>query len=69
MAISSRLSRLVLALAGEEGRELEEWTVRAKSALLRDVFDIELSLTPAAPSAIGAMDRGSQSRISTRPKV
>lgn len=55
--------RLVLALVGDEGRELEEWTVRAKSALLRDVFDIELSLTPAAP------DRTSQSRVSTRPKV
>jgi len=34
--------RLVLHVAGEDDRELEEWTVRAKSDLLRDVFDLDV---------------------------
>lgn len=34
--------RLVLHLAGSEDRELEEWTVRAKSDLFHDVFDIDV---------------------------
>ncbi len=36
--------RLVLRIDGEEDRELEEWTVRAKSELLRDVFDLEVMI-------------------------
>ena len=35
--------RLVLAVDGAEDRELEEWTVRAKSGLLRDVFDLDVT--------------------------
>lgn len=36
--------RLTLFVTGEEERELEEWTVRAKSELLRDVFDLEVQI-------------------------
>lgn len=54
--------RLTLHVTGEEDRELEEWTVRAKSELLRDVFDLEVNIAepagrpssrpePAAPPA------------------
>lgn len=41
--------RLFLFLQGEGERELEEWTVRAKSELLRDVFDLDVVLSAAAP--------------------
>lgn len=52
--------RLVLHIGGREDRELEEWTVRAKSDLLRDVFDLEvhfadggvrLSAPPQSPAS------------------
>jgi exopolyphosphatase / guanosine-5'-triphosphate,3'-diphosphate pyrophosphatase len=33
--------RLLLFVTGEPERELEEWTVKAKSGLLQDVFDLE----------------------------
>jgi exopolyphosphatase/guanosine-5'-triphosphate,3'-diphosphate pyrophosphatase len=44
--------RLTLHVTGEEDRELEEWTVRAKSELLRDVFDLEVQIAepPSRPS-------------------
>jgi exopolyphosphatase/guanosine-5'-triphosphate,3'-diphosphate pyrophosphatase len=42
--------RLFLFLQGEGERELEEWTVRAKSELLRDVFDLDVVLSAPAPS-------------------
>jgi exopolyphosphatase/guanosine-5'-triphosphate,3'-diphosphate pyrophosphatase len=41
--------RLFLFLQGEGERELEEWTVRAKSELLRDVFDLDVVLAGALP--------------------
>ena len=41
--------RLVLFLQGEGERELEEWTVRAKSELMRDVFDLDVVLSAATP--------------------
>lgn len=41
--------RLTLQVSGEEDRELEEWTVRAKSELLRDVFDLEVNIAEPAP--------------------
>jgi exopolyphosphatase/guanosine-5'-triphosphate,3'-diphosphate pyrophosphatase len=41
--------RLFLFLQGDGERELEEWTVRAKSELLRDVFDLDVVLSAAAP--------------------
>jgi exopolyphosphatase/guanosine-5'-triphosphate,3'-diphosphate pyrophosphatase len=47
--------RLTLHITGTEDRELEEWTVRAKSELLRDVFDLDV--------AIG------EGRISVRPEA
>ena len=43
--------RLTLHVSGEEDRELEEWTVRAKSELLQDVFDLEVNIAEAAPRA------------------
>jgi exopolyphosphatase/guanosine-5'-triphosphate,3'-diphosphate pyrophosphatase len=39
--------RLTLHVTGDEDRELEEWTVRAKSELLRDVFDLEVVIAGA----------------------
>ncbi len=41
--------RLFLFLQGEGERELEEWTVQAKSELLRDVFDLDVVLAGATP--------------------
>jgi exopolyphosphatase/guanosine-5'-triphosphate,3'-diphosphate pyrophosphatase len=60
--VDSAKRRLTLHIDGEEDRELEEWTVRAKSELLRDVFDLEVTIAgngtrpswhaePAAPPA------------------
>jgi exopolyphosphatase/guanosine-5'-triphosphate,3'-diphosphate pyrophosphatase len=40
--------KLTLHVAGEEDRELEEWTVRAKSELLHDVFDLEVQIAEPA---------------------
>jgi exopolyphosphatase/guanosine-5'-triphosphate,3'-diphosphate pyrophosphatase len=40
--------RLTLHLTGDEDRELEEWTVRAKAELLRDVFDLDVNIAGAA---------------------
>lgn len=40
--------RLVLHIEGDEDRELEEWTVRAKSELLRDVFDLDVAIDGAS---------------------
>lgn len=37
--------RVQLHITGDEERELEEWTVRAKSDLLRDVLDLEVTIT------------------------
>jgi len=42
--------RLLLAVVGDEDRELEEWTVRAKSGLLKDVFGLEVELIPRSSS-------------------
>jgi len=40
--------KLNLTIFGEEDRELEEWTVKAKSELLRDVFDLEVAVNSPA---------------------
>ena len=43
--------RVHLHLSGDDDRELEEWTLRAKSELLREVFHVELNVvSPAPPS-------------------
>jgi exopolyphosphatase/guanosine-5'-triphosphate,3'-diphosphate pyrophosphatase len=42
--------RVDLRVTGDEERELEEWTVRAKSELLRDVFDLDVVLEGARAS-------------------
>jgi exopolyphosphatase/guanosine-5'-triphosphate,3'-diphosphate pyrophosphatase len=36
-------SRFVLTVTGDDERELEEWTVRAKAGLLRDVFGLDIA--------------------------
>jgi exopolyphosphatase/guanosine-5'-triphosphate,3'-diphosphate pyrophosphatase len=48
--------KLVLYVTGSEDRELEEWTVRAKADLLREVFDLDVTFaeplrTSEAPRA------------------
>ena len=40
-----------LVIDGDEDRELEEWTVHAKSELLRDVFDLDVTIAGTATSA------------------
>lgn len=42
--IDTKKRQLALHLTGQEERELEEWTVRAKSDLLRDVYDLALEV-------------------------
>lgn len=49
--IDGKGRKLHLWVTGEEDRELEEWTVRAKSELLRDVFDLDLVLAGSPTSA------------------
>ncbi|MBX3234311.1 MAG: Ppx/GppA family phosphatase [Labilithrix sp.] len=48
--IDAKARKLNLFVTGQEDRELEEWTVRAKSELLRDVFDLEVVLA-SSPSS------------------
>lgn len=38
-------NRVVLQLVGNHERELEEWTVRAKSGLFKDVFGLDVAMT------------------------
>jgi exopolyphosphatase/guanosine-5'-triphosphate,3'-diphosphate pyrophosphatase len=47
--VEAKQRRLRLTVSGDEERELEEWTVRAKSELLRDVFDLEVVLEGEGP--------------------
>jgi exopolyphosphatase/guanosine-5'-triphosphate,3'-diphosphate pyrophosphatase len=50
-AVDRAKARLALTISGQGDRELEEWTVRAKSELLRDVFDLDVAIAnPTAPS-------------------
>jgi len=48
--IDGKARKMSLFVEGEDDRELEEWTVRAKSDLLRDVFDLDLVLAGSTPS-------------------
>ncbi len=43
--VDGHKGKIVLAIDGDEDRELEEWTVRAKSELLRDVFDLDVAFS------------------------
>jgi exopolyphosphatase/guanosine-5'-triphosphate,3'-diphosphate pyrophosphatase len=49
--------RLLLFVTGEPERELEEWTVKAKSELLRDVYDLDPVIAAASASADSAAPR------------
>jgi exopolyphosphatase/guanosine-5'-triphosphate,3'-diphosphate pyrophosphatase len=48
--IDAKARRLTLAVTGDEDRELEEWTVRAKAELLRDVFDLDVAIAGSSQS-------------------
>ena len=48
--IDGKGRKMNLFITGDEERELEEWTVRAKSELLRDVFDLDLTIAGSATS-------------------
>jgi len=41
--VDKNKGKMLLLIEGDEDRELEEWTVRAKSELLRDVFDLDVA--------------------------
>lgn len=44
--------KVLLHVSGEDDRQLEEWTVRAKSELLRDVFHLDVAIASAAPASV-----------------
>ncbi|HVJ90745.1 MAG TPA: Ppx/GppA phosphatase family protein [Labilithrix sp.] len=48
--LDERGRKLNLVVSGHEERELEEWTVRAKSDLLRDVFDLDVTIAGSTGS-------------------
>jgi exopolyphosphatase/guanosine-5'-triphosphate,3'-diphosphate pyrophosphatase len=50
IALDAGKRRVHLDVTGDEERELEEWTVRAKSELLRDVFDLDVVIEGARAS-------------------
>ncbi len=67
--IDAKARKMNLVVTGKEDRELEEWTVRAKSELLRDVFDLDVVIAgshasgrpstqqPAAAAAVPSSNR------------
>jgi exopolyphosphatase / guanosine-5'-triphosphate,3'-diphosphate pyrophosphatase len=61
--IDAARGRLTLHVTGAEDRELEEWTVRAKSDLLREVFalDVQIAPRPARTSVPPEPPRGGTS--------
>lgn len=58
--------RLTILATGDEERELEEWTVRAKSEMLRDVYDLEVVMPPAVTRP-SQRPEPAASPVSTRP--
>lgn len=48
--IDPKARRMILHATGAEDRELEEWTVRAKSELLREVYDLEVAVAGSSTS-------------------
>ncbi|MCL2726550.1 MAG: Ppx/GppA family phosphatase [Polyangiaceae bacterium] len=44
--------RIVLHVHGEDHRELEEWSVRAKSDLFRDVFDLDVHIAGSTRTSL-----------------
>lgn len=55
--VDPKARRLALFVTGDEDRQLEEWTVRAKSELLRDVFNLDVHIV------------GTSQRPSVRPEA
>jgi exopolyphosphatase/guanosine-5'-triphosphate,3'-diphosphate pyrophosphatase len=61
--LDSKHRRLVLHLTGEDDRELEEWTLRAKSELFRDVFDTDVQVAAAVTSIRPPPDSSNRSAL------
>ncbi len=57
-AVDRGKGRVVLTIEGKGDRELEEWTVRAKSQLLRDTYDLDVVI---ANATAGGGDGGPKS--------
>jgi exopolyphosphatase / guanosine-5'-triphosphate,3'-diphosphate pyrophosphatase len=53
-------NRLLLFVTGEPERELEEWTVGAKSELLHDVFDLDTVIAAASSSPESVIPKSSK---------
>jgi exopolyphosphatase / guanosine-5'-triphosphate,3'-diphosphate pyrophosphatase len=71
--IDGKGRKMSLLITGDEERELEEWTVRAKSELLRDVFDLDVtiagnagSMRPSSREPAAAMAGASSNRSNGR---
>jgi exopolyphosphatase/guanosine-5'-triphosphate,3'-diphosphate pyrophosphatase len=60
--IDASKHRILLRLRGAEDRELEEWTVRSKAELLRDVFDLDIAVAPS-PAQPVPVARSSSSQL------
>ena len=50
--VDKQKGRVVIAVRGDEERELEEWTVRAKSGPFRDVFGLDVVLAEGAEASL-----------------
>jgi exopolyphosphatase/guanosine-5'-triphosphate,3'-diphosphate pyrophosphatase len=48
--IDAKARKMTLSVTGNEHRELEEWTVRHKSDLFRDVYDLDVNIAGSAVS-------------------
>jgi exopolyphosphatase/guanosine-5'-triphosphate,3'-diphosphate pyrophosphatase len=46
--IDAKARKMTLSVTGSEHRELEEWTVRHKSELFRDVYDLDVNIAGSA---------------------
>lgn len=44
-------NKVVLTLTGDGERDLEEWTLRAKSGLFKDVFGLDVAIADAPPAS------------------
>ena len=65
--IDVKARKMHLIATGDEHRELEEWTVRAKSELFREVFDLEVSLT-ASSASVRPIPKETLSTTTSRPR-
>ncbi len=59
--------RVLLHLDGPDERELEEWTVKHKSELFRDVFDLDVVVAPRGDGVRSARDERTEPASSETP--